>query len=72
MEADDQGEELKVQLCSPLVPRVKLIFTRMRVQAQAVRVSVSLLQFPCQLLLQSSKRVPSYHRTNTQSPLSIE
>lgn len=68
MEADDKAEELKVQLYSPLVPRVKLIFTCMSVQA----LSVSLLQFLCQLFLQSSKRVPSYHRTNTQSPLSIE
>lgn len=72
MEADNQVQELKVQLYSPLVPHVKLIFTCMCVQAQAVRVSVSLLQFLCQLFLQSSKRVPSYHRTNTQSPLSIE
>lgn len=45
MEADDQVEELKVQLYSPLVPRVKLIFTCMCVQAQTVHVSVSPLQF---------------------------
>lgn len=72
MVADDQVEELKEQLYSPLVPCVKLIFTCVSAQAQALCVSVSLLQFLCQLFLQSSKRIFSYHRTNTQSPLSIE